>query len=54
MNKWSPERAEANRQFIDEYFMENRKSPTVRDIAAGRMIIKNQKSDEEINGLLKQ
>ena len=31
MNKWSPERAEAIRQFIDEYFMENRKSPTVRD-----------------------
>ena len=35
MNKWSPERAEAIRQFIDEYFMENRKSPTVHDIAAG-------------------
>ena len=32
MNKWSHERAEAIRQFIDEYFMENRKSPTVRDI----------------------
>ena len=40
MNKWSPERAEAIRQFIDEYFMENRKSPTVRDIAAGTGISK--------------
>ena len=40
MNKWSPERAEAIRQFIDEYFMENRKSPTVRDIATGTGISK--------------
>ena len=40
MNKWSPERAEAIRQFIDEYFMESRKSPTVRDIAAGTGISK--------------
>ena len=40
MNKWSLERAEAIRQFIDEYFMENRKSPTVRDIAAGTGISK--------------
>ena len=40
MNKWSPERAEAIRKFIDEYFMENRKSPTVRDIAAGTGISK--------------
>ena len=40
MNKWSPERAEAIRQFIDEYFIENRKSPTVRDIAAGTGISK--------------
>ena len=31
MNKWSPERAEAIRQFIDEYFMENRKSPPQAD-----------------------
>ncbi len=35
MNKWSPERAEAIRQFIDEYVTGNRKSSTVRDITAG-------------------
>ncbi len=40
MNKWSPQRAETIRRFIDEYFMENRKSPTVRDIAAGTGISK--------------
>lgn len=40
MNKWSPERAEAIRQFIDEYFIENHKSPTVRDIASGTGISK--------------
>ena len=40
MNKWNSERAEAIRQFIDDYFMENRKSPTVRDIAAGTGISK--------------
>ncbi len=34
MAKWSPERAEAIRLFIDEYFMENHASPTVREIAA--------------------
>ena len=40
MNKWNPERAETIRRFIDVYFMENHKSPTVRDIAAGTGISK--------------
>ena len=40
MAKWSPERAEAIRLFIDEYFMENNTSPTVREIAAGTGISK--------------
>ncbi len=41
MNKWSPERAEAIRQFTDKDFMENRKSPpTTRDIVSGTGISK--------------
>ncbi len=40
MNKWSPERAEAIRRYIDEYFMENHRSPSVREIAAGTNISK--------------
>ena len=40
MNKWSPERAEAIRRYIDEYFLENYKAPSVRDIAAGTGISK--------------
>ena len=40
MNKWNLERAETIRRFIDKYFMENHKSPTVRDIAAGTGISK--------------
>ncbi len=31
MNKWSPERAEAIRRYIDEYFAENHRSPSVRE-----------------------
>ena len=40
MNKWSPERAETIRRFIDEYFIENHKSPSVREIAASTGISK--------------
>lgn len=40
MAKWSPKRAEAIRLFIDEYFMDNHTSPTVREIAAGTGISK--------------
>lgn len=40
MNKWSPERAETIRRFIDEYFIENHKSPSVREIAANTGISK--------------
>ena len=34
MNKWNPQRAKEIRRFIDEYFIENHKSPSVREIAA--------------------
>jgi len=40
MNKWSPERAETILRFIDEYFIENHKSPSVREIAASTGISK--------------
>lgn len=40
MDKWSPERSETIRKFIDTYFLENRKSPSVREIAAGTGILK--------------
>ena len=40
MNKWSPERAETIRKFIDEYFMKYHQSPTVREIEAGTKISK--------------
>ncbi len=40
MNKWNPERAEAIRRYIDEYFVENHRSPSVREIAAGTNISK--------------
>ena len=40
MNKWSPERAETIRKFIDEYFIKYHQSPTVREIEAGTKISK--------------
>lgn len=40
MAKWSNERAEAIRLYIDEYFMEYHRSPTVREIAAGTGVSK--------------
>ena len=40
MNKWNPQRAKEIRRFIDEYFIENHKSPSVREIAASTGISK--------------
>ena len=40
MNKWNPQRAKEISRFIDEYFLENHKSPSGREIAASTGISK--------------